>query len=152
LSSKSPATDQIISNYCKSCGIACPDYDVVAFGDSSKMADELGHLVLTGQKRASAGLRRDFDDVSLPRIGGLVVVLDGKGVPLCIFQTTEVRISALSSVDDAFAWDEGEGDRTRAWWLRAHTDFFTRQAAHEGFEFHPDIQTVFERFKVVWPF
>ena len=32
-----------------------------------------------------------------------------------------------------------------------HTNFFTRQAEAEGFDFHPDIETVFERFKIVWP-
>jgi uncharacterized protein YhfF len=84
-------------------------------------------------------------------VGGHVVVVDGRGEPMSIFQTTEVRVAPLSSVDDAFAWDEGEGDRTRDWWLAAHAEFFTRQAANEGFEFHPDIETVFERFKVVWP-
>jgi uncharacterized protein YhfF len=148
---KSSATDKFFSAFCKSRVIASPDYDVVAFGDSPAMADELGQLVLSGQKRASAGLRRDFDDASLPRVGGHVVVLDGRDVPLCVFQTTEVRIGPLSSVDDTFAWDEGEGDRTLAWWLKAHTEFFVRQAVSEGFEFHPDLETVFERFKVVWP-
>jgi uncharacterized protein YhfF len=148
---KSPATDEIYSAYCTARGIAVLDYDTVSFGDSSAMADQLGHLVVSGQKRASAGLRRDFDDTSFPKVGGHVVVLDGTGKPLCIFETTEVRTGPLSSVDDAFAWDEGEGDRTRTWWLKAHTEFFTRQAISEGFVFHPDIETVFERFKVVWP-
>ncbi len=79
------------------------------------------------------------------------MVVDGKGEPLCIFQTTEVRIGPLNSVDDAFAWDEGEGDRSRAWWLDAHTEFFMRQAECEGFVFTEVIETVFERFKLVWP-
>jgi hypothetical protein len=50
-----------------------------------------------------------------------------------------------------FAWDEGEGDRTRAWWLDAHRGYFARQATREGFELDGDILTVFERFEVVWP-
>ena len=41
--------------------------------------------------------------------------------------------------------------RSRAWWLEAHRDFFTRQAAAEDFDMHDEIETVFERFAVIWP-
>jgi uncharacterized protein YhfF len=54
-------------------------------------------------------------------------------------------------VDEAFARDEGEGDRTRNWWLAAHRRYFGRQATREGFKFDGNILTVFERFAVVWP-
>jgi uncharacterized protein YhfF len=148
---KSPATDAYFATYRTAHAIASPDYDIVAFGDSPEMADELGQLVLHGPKRATAGLRRDFTDDDLPRVGGHVVVVDGRSEPLCIFQTIEVRVGHLSSVDNSFAWEEGEGDRSREWWLKAHTEFFMRQAAGEGFDFSPDVETVFERFKVVWP-
>jgi uncharacterized protein YhfF len=47
--------------------------------------------------------------------------------------------------------DEGEGDRTRAWWLDAHTRFFTRQCAAMGWTFCDDTGVVFERFELVWP-
>jgi uncharacterized protein YhfF len=57
----------------------------------------------------------------------------------------------LIGVDGAFAWDEGEGDRTRASWLDNHRRYFSRQAAREGFVMHDGIATVFERFEVVWP-
>src|SRR5262249_36313347 len=79
------------------------------------------------------------------------VELDGKGRPRFIWQTTEVTIKPLSQVDDAFARDEGEGDRTRNWWLAAHRRYFGRQANREGFEFDDDALAVFERFEVVWP-
>jgi uncharacterized protein YhfF len=150
---KSAQTEKFWDAFCKDCGITSADYEVVAFGDSPEMADELGSLILNGPKRATAGLYRDFENDldGLPKVGGYVVVVDGKAAPLCIFQTTEVRIRPLSSVDEKFARDEGEGDRTREWWLAAHADFFQRQAEREGFEFTPNIKTVFERFKVVWP-
>jgi uncharacterized protein YhfF len=150
---KTALTEEIWKAYSQHTKIKDQDYEVVAFGDNPEMADELGALIVNGPKRATAGLYRDFEaDLStLPRVGGHVVVIDGRGTPLCIFQSTEVRVGPLSSVDDQFAWDEGEGDRTRAWWLNVHTEFFTRQATREGFAFTPDIQTVFERFKIVWP-
>ena len=121
------------------------------FGDSAEMADELGLLVLHGPKRATAGLVQAFvaEDEPLPRVGDRCLVLGGDGRPLAIVCTTDVRVGPLSSVDDRFAWDEGEGDRTRAWWLDAHTRFFTRQCAAMGLTFSDDTGVVFERFELV---
>jgi hypothetical protein len=65
--------------------------------------------------------------------------------------TTEITIKPLSEVDEVFAWDEGEGDRTRDWRLDAHRRYFARQAIREGFELSDEALTVFERFEVVWP-
>jgi uncharacterized protein YhfF len=122
------------------------------FGDSLELADELLALVLAGTKRATAG---SFDEYQregspLPRPGGLSIATDGAGVPRAVLRTTEVRVGPLSSVDDAFAWDEGEGDRTRASWLADHEAFFRRWLPEVGLEFSPDMPTVFERFDVVY--
>ena len=54
-------------------------------------------------------------------------------------------------MDERFARDEGEGERTREWWLSAHRRFFGRRAAAQGFVMHDEIETVFERFEIVWP-
>jgi len=78
-------------------------------------------------------------------------VLGGDGEPLAVLRTTDVRVGPLSSVDDSFAWDEGEGDRTRGWWLDAHTRFFARECEAMGWAFTDDIDVVFERFELVWP-
>ncbi len=67
-----------------------------------------------------------------------------------MIETTEVRIGPLSSVDAAFAWDEGEGDRTRPDWLRSHSAFFRRSYDRLGLDFHDDIDVVFERFQLVF--
>lgn len=128
-------------------------YDVVSFGDSPETATELAELVVLGQKRATAGLLRQFGPGGepLPVIGGFVVLVDGRAQPRAIWRTTELRLGPLVSVDEAFAWDEGEGDRGRASWLKVHRAFFARVAERGGFDFHDDIETVFERFGVVWP-
>jgi uncharacterized protein YhfF len=128
-------------------------YDVVSFDDSPETATELAGLVVGGRKRATAGLLRQFgaDGEPLPVIGGYVVLVDGDGRPRAVWRTKELRLGPLVSVDDAFAWDEGEGDRTRASWLDAHRAFFGRLAERGGFALHDGIETVFERFEVVWP-
>jgi uncharacterized protein YhfF len=67
-----------------------------------------------------------------------------------VLRTTEVRVGPLSSVDDEFAWDEGEGDRTRATWLADHEAYFRRELAGLDLAFDADMPTVFERFEVVY--
>jgi uncharacterized protein YhfF len=123
------------------------------FGDSRAMADDLVGLVLAGTKRATAGLVADHavEAEPLPRVGAHWVACDGGGRPRAVLRTTELRIGRLDSVDDAFAWDEGEGERTRADWLAGHLRYFTRSLAARGEEWDDDLEVVFERFRVVWP-
>ena len=130
---------------------AAPDA-VEQFGDSPALADELLDLVLHGPKRATAGSLAAFEHegAPLPVAGDHWVVADGSGRPRAVLRTAEVRVGPLSSVDDAFAWDEGEGDRTRATWLADHEAFFRREMTRLGVAFDPDMPTVFERFDLVY--
>jgi uncharacterized protein YhfF len=129
------------------------EHTVEQFGDSAELADELLGLVLSGRKRATATLVADFatDGQPLPRIGSHWVACDGAGAPRAVLRTVELRIGPLDSVDDAFAFDEGEDDRTRESWLREHTSYFRRVCAARGEEWSADQEIVFERFRVVWP-
>jgi uncharacterized protein YhfF len=149
---KTPEIEAFWQAFARRCGITA-DYQVVAFGDSPAMSTELAELVIAGTKRATASLARDYADGSLPMpaVGDLVVVVDGAGAPRCIWRTTEIEVKPLGAVDAQFAWDEGEGDRTLAWWLPAHRRYYARQAARDGFVIDDTITTVFERFAVVWP-
>jgi uncharacterized protein YhfF len=122
------------------------------FGDSAELAEELLGLVLDGRKRATAGSVAAFEREGAPlsSVGDHWVVVDGAGRPRAVLRTTDVRVGPLSSVDDAFAWDEGEGDRTRTMWLADHEAYFRRELASFGLEFDADMATVFERFEVVY--
>ena len=152
MTSKTAETEAFRQAYLSQGGAGAADYEVVRFGDTPAIATELVELVLAGTKRATASLRSDFaSDEALPRIGGHVVVVDGTGAPRCIWRTTEITVKPLDRVDARFAWDGGEGDRTLAGWLAAHHAYFGAQAAREGFEMRDDIETVFERFEIVWP-
>jgi uncharacterized protein YhfF len=150
---RSALTDEFWRGYRDAAGLHHDDYDVVAFGDGPEMATDLAELTVAGIKRATAGLMRQFGPDGEPPavVGGYVVLLDGAGRPRAVWRTTEVRIGPLNSVDERFAWDEGEGERTRAWWLSAHRRFFERRAAAQGFRMHDEIETMFERFEIVWP-
>ena len=150
---KTNETDSFFRAFKADAKIDAERYDVVAFGDSARMADELLELVLIGIKRATASLARDYspDTEPLPAVGDYVVLVDGRNKPRCVWRTTDIEVKPMIAVDDQFAIDEGEGDGTRDDWLAGHRAYFQRQADRDGFEFHDEIETVFERFTIVWP-
>jgi uncharacterized protein YhfF len=129
-----------------------PIPDIVEpFGDSVELADELIELVVAGPKRATASAVVDYQsDDGYPQVGRLSIATDGAGRARAVLRTTHVRFGPLSSVDESFAWDEGEGDRTREGWLADHHRFFRRYLATLGVAFDPDMATVFERFEVLF--
>ena len=119
-----------------------------AFGNAPTMADDLGLLVRDGPKRATTSLRSWYldDGEPMPAVGDLSVVLDGRGDPLCVTRTTSVEIRRFGDVDDAFAWTEGEGDRSLEYWRRGHLEFF----ASEGRPADEDTEVVLEVFELLW--
>ena len=128
-------------------------FGVLRFGDCEDLADEMAFQVVAGEKRATTSLLRDFTELGkpIPKPGNSSVVIDGKNSPRCIVQTLQVDIKPLGDVDEAFAWDEGGGDRSLQWWRSAHIRYFRRQGLREGFAVDDDTEVVLERFEVVWP-
>ena len=126
-------------------------YEAWSFGgpSHSEMATELALLVRDGPKRATAGLVADYeaDSGEPPKIGDLSVILDGQGRPVCVIRTTQIEVQRFDDVDEEFAWDEGEGDRSLKWWREAHASFFERI----GTPVEPDTLLVLERFDLLWP-
>ena len=112
-----------------------------AFGDSPKLADELLELVLKGVKTATCSTE-DEPNTSTP--GERWIVRDGRGTPRCVIETLEVTYRRYSEVDAAFAHDEGEGDRSLAFWRDAHRRYFTRLG-----RFSEDMMLMCERFRLV---
>ena len=112
-----------------------------AFGDGRELADELLDLVLRGVKTATCSTE-DEPNTSTP--GERWIVLDGRGTPRCMIESTEVTYRRYSEVDAAFAHDEGEGDRSLAYWRDAHRNYFGRQG-----KFSEDMMLMCERFRLV---
>ena len=131
-------------------------HDVYAFGDSPALSDELLDLVLNGPKRATAGLVVEYEQAGdpVPQAGTLSVVLDGAGRPRCVLRTTQVQVAPLGTVDAAFAYDEGEGDRSVEWWRAAHERYFRRALPAMGIPLDGvdlwALDCVFERFELCW--
>ena len=123
------------------------------FGDSPELADELIELILDGPKRATAGMLAEFEHEGVPveQVGARWIALDGAGHPRAVLRVTDVRIGPFETVDAAFAWDEGEGDRTLDSWKKDHLAYFTRRCAELGIKWSEvDIPIVFQRFDLEW--
>ncbi len=142
--------NQFLSKTGRDLNIAVPV--TFCFGDTVELAHELFALVAAGTKRATAGsvAEHEADGQPLPQVGDLSIIMDGSMTPKLVIETTDVRIGPLSTVDDQFAWDEGEGDRSRDFWLEAHHWFFKRSYERMGLHFHDDIDVAFERFDVIY--
>ena len=112
-----------------------------AFGDGRELADELLDLVLRGVKTATCSTE-DEPNTSTP--GERWIVRDGRGTPRCVIESIEVTYRRYSEVDAAFAHDEGEGDRSLAYWRDAHRNYFGRQG-----KFSEDMMLMCERFRLV---
>ena len=114
-----------------------------AFGDSPELADALLALVLSGKKTATCGALRDIEaGEPMPEVGRRDVVLDGRGAPACVIETTQVTQCRFDDVSEDFAVSEGEGPYED--WRAAHIDFFTRNGGWSG-----DLMLVCERFRLV---
>ena len=117
-----------------------------AFGDTPEMADGLLALVLEGKKTATCSALSEYEAEGEPidRVGERGVVLDGRGRPACAIETCEVAIKRFDEIDAAFAYDEGEGDRSLAYWRGEHERFFRKYGL-----FSEDMLLVCYRFRLI---
>jgi uncharacterized protein YhfF len=112
-----------------------------SFGDTPELANELLELVLTGKKSATCWAASEGDKGVV--VGKRWIIKDGQGRPSAILESVELTRRQFGEVDAAFAYDEGEDDRTLADWCQAHTEYFTRRG-----EFSPDMELYCERFRL----
>ncbi len=139
--------------YQRACHVQVEGFTATAFGTTRAVADECAALVAQGHKRAHATLERDFEAEgdALPRPGDHVVVLDGRGTPRAIVRTRHVERRHFNEIDDAFAFECGEGERTLAWWLIAYRQEFAERAEAQGFPVDEKAVLILEYFDLVWP-
>jgi uncharacterized protein YhfF len=142
--------EEFWQQYMQATGVDGP-YTAWAFGTESEpeLATELALLVRDGPKRATTGLLAEYEAAAepLPQVGDLSVILDGAGVPVCVIRTSRVETRRFGDVDEAFAWDEGEGDRSLAWWRDTHLRLWARS----GETVDDDTRLVLEWFDLVYP-
>lgn len=116
-----------------------------SFGDSPALIEELTALVIAGRKTATcapADKARANGWVMEP--GRLSIARHGDGSDAVLLETVEVSFRRFNEVDEAFAYDEGEDDRTLASWRREHGRYFARNGG-----WSEDMMLYCERFRVV---
>ena len=123
-----------------------------SFGSTPELAKQLGGLVKAGIKTATSSLAWSYEaeNASLPQVGTISIITDGAGWPLCIIETVETEVKAFSAVDERFAYDEGEGDRSLGYWQRVHWKVFSAECAVIGRKPAEDMPIVCERFRVLY--
>jgi uncharacterized protein YhfF len=118
------------------------DLETFSFGDGPALANGLLELVLSGTKCATCWA--ESQGLLSAEVGKMMVVLDGQGVPKAIVKTVELTKRRFDEVDEAFAYDEGEGDRSLQYWREAHTRYFKRLG-----KYAPNMMLWCERFELV---
>ena len=123
-----------------------------AFGITEDDAREIAPLVRSGTKTASGGLEwsNEFDGLRGSQPGDLWIVIAGPDEPVCIIETTEVRVFPYDEVPEEYAWEGGEGDRTMADWRRMYWEYIVSECRRIGREPDRKAPLAMERFRVVF--
>lgn len=129
------------------------DYQVWCFGNNKDMAEDLGLLAKSGTKTATCSLlwENELSGNTIPEVGQINLVTDWEGRPLCILETTWVSILGFGEIDDRFAYEEGEGDRSLSYWQETHWRYFSKICASIGRQPSMSMPLVCERFRLLYP-
>jgi len=107
---------------------------------SAEHEERLAALIIAGRKRATVW-SAEYRNETVPGMRWVVTVGDK---PVAIIETVTVEQSRFDTVDTDFAYEEGEGDRSLAFWTAEHESFFR----HEG-HFAGDMLLWCEHFRLV---
>lgn len=123
-----------------------------AFGATAEHADGLLALVLAGTKTATASSLWDNEFVGEPHpeAGLWNIILDSRGVPRALLETTVVEVVAFEEVTEAHAYAEGEGDRSLSAWREIHERYW-REHSEDPRGWDRRMPVVCERFRLRYP-
>lgn len=124
--------------------------DTWHFGDTEELANKLADLLRKGEKTATSFLlwRLDTEGWKMPRVGDVVVVAYWDGSPACTIKITEVELRPFEQIDERFAYDYGEGERTLVWWRSAMWNYYSKEYRSQGREASLKMVLVCQRFRL----
>lgn len=127
-------------------------FEAFQFGAGRSMADQVAHLVLDGIKTATSDLIWHMEWNQKPRwnVGDEHIVLNGSWQPVCVIRTTELEEKRFCDVDEAFAYDYGEGARTLEWWREHLYAWYANQCREMGVQPTEEMPLLCERFEVAF--
>lgn len=123
-----------------------------SFGFTPADARDIARLVLNGTKTVTGSVLWSYeaDRKPLPVVGDLWVVTAGSDVPVCIIETTDIRVIPFEDVTEGYAWDGGEDDRSLASWRAIYWEYIERECLRIGSAPTTKAPLVMERFRVVY--
>lgn len=121
------------------------------FCNNQEDADELAELTIRGIKRGTASLYYWYqcEGERLPLVGDYNIITDYEGTPKCVIRVFKVDIVPFKDVSEKFAFIEGEGDKSLAYWKKVHVKFFTEDLKEKNIQFNETMKVVCETFEVV---
>lgn len=126
-------------------------YDAFSIGTQKEHADEGAKLILDGVKIATSSHPAEYGDEGIPPFpGALSVLLDGSGKPVAVLETLETKLRTLDELDEEFARDYGEWDRTLVT-LKSNLASYYRPLVdnRDGID-NEEIELLCERFRIVF--
>ena len=128
-------------------------YEAFIIGDSKESADEGARLILDGEKTTTSMLLWALEDSNQPgyEIGSLHILKDGSDNPVAVIETMELSIKAFNEVDEQFAYDYGEWDRSLEGWRKACWAYYSKECKQLGKEASETMLLQCERFRVIYP-
>lgn len=128
------------------------DFSVWHFCDNEEDANALVELVVRGIKTATCSLLWSYETEGElpPSPGAISIITNWAGEPLCIIVTRDVKIVPFGEVKKDHARREGEGDKSLAYWRKAHWDVFSRECIKIGKEAKEDMPLVCEQFELIY--
>ena len=100
----------------------------IEFGTPGASRIKLTDLVLHGNKRATAGLLREYENEGevIEHVGEILALLDDDGQHVANLEVTRVEVSAFKDVPDEFALAENEGDLSAEDFRASHLAYWNR--------------------------
>lgn len=120
--------------------------------DNKQDADECAELVAKKIKQATSTSVWWFKkhNEEFPKIGDLAIVTNWDGEPKAIVKTTKVEIVKWKDITAEYAFVEGEGDKSLAYWKKAHLEYYTKEMKEYGEYPNEDMEIVCEYFESIF--
>lgn len=101
----------------------------IEFGTPGESRQKLIDFILHGNKRATAGLRREYEAENEPieHVGEILAMVDNQGNVAGKLQVTRVEVLRFIDVPDEFALAEAEGDLCAADFRQSHQEYWERE-------------------------
>ncbi len=124
-------------------------FEPIAVGNTRKSRDDGARLILDGTKTATATASWEWPEGTLPFVGALSVLFDGRDEARAVVETTAVETLRFGDATEELAQAYGEGERTLDWWRLAIGDYYRRLADSKREQFDDDTLLYVERIKVL---